>query len=105
MRRQRCLRPLEAFQGQQEDNKLQMENRLAGMHEGLREGFHKECVKVYRNVQQALKDENEKQTTLLDEKFAKLSGKTGKTMIFAMLGFVMGLAGLVLQILNLLHIL
>lgn len=65
---------------------------------------HKEDVKVYRNVQAALVEENEKQTQLLTELITssnkKLSKKLTVTMIFAILGFLAGLGGIALQIVS-----
>ena len=88
-----------------EERKQDLDEKLKGMHEGLKEGYHKECVKVYRNVQAAFTEENEKQTGKLTETVETLGGKYKMTLIFAILAFVAGLGSLVLQILSILKIL
>lgn len=88
-----------------EETKAQMETKLTGVHEGLREGFHKECVKVYRNVQASMIEENEKQALKLEEITGKMKGNGSRAMIFSILAFAMALISVVLQVLNILHIL
>lgn len=88
-----------------EEHKTYIDNKLTGMHESLREGYHKECVKVYRNVQAAMMEELEKQTAHLQQDVEKLQGKFSGSMIFSVLAFVAALAGVVLQVLNILNIL
>ena len=96
---------LEEIKNLQDEKKSQIEERLTGMHEGLREGYHKECVKVYRNVQASFSEENQRQTVMLEEKMGKSSGSAKIAMIFSILAFGMSLAGVVLQVLSLLKIL
>lgn len=88
-----------------DEHKTQIDNKLTGMHESLREGYHKECVKVYRNVQAALMEENEKQTAEFQQNVEKLRGRSSSSMIFSVLAFVAALAGVVLQVLSILNIL
>ncbi len=88
-----------------EERKKDLDEKLKGVHEGLKEGYHKECVKVYRNVQAAFTEENEKQTGKLTETVETLGGKYKLTLIFAILAFVSGLGSLVLQILSILKVL
>ena len=96
---------LEALKVGQDEKKKELEDKMTGVHEGLREGYHKECVKVYRNVQAAFTEENQRQTAQLEEKVGKLSGNSKMAMIFSILAFGMGLASVVLQILSVLKIL
>jgi len=96
---------LEALKAGQEEKKKELEEKMTGVHEGLREGYHKECVKVYRNVQAAFTEENQRQTAQLEEKVGKLSGNSKMAMIFSILAFGMGLASVVLQLLSILKIL
>ena len=96
---------LEEIKNLQDEKKSQIEERLTGMHEGLREGYHKECVKVYRNVQASFSEENQRQTVMLEEKMGKSFGSAKIAMIFSILAFGMSLAGVVLQVLSLLKIL
>ena len=95
---------LEDQQAILDEHKVQLDNKLTGMHESLREGYHKESVKVYRNVQAAFMEENEKQTIQLQQDLEKLQGKNSMAMIFSVLAFVTALAGVVLQVLNMLKI-
>lgn len=88
-----------------EERKKDLDEKLKGVHEGLKEGYHKECVKVYRNVQAAFTEENEKQTGKLTETVETLGGKYKMTLIFAILAFASGLGSLVLQILSILKVL
>ena len=88
-----------------EERKKDLDEKLKGVHEGLKEGYHKECVKVYRNVQAAFTEENEKQTGKLTETVETLGGKYKLTLIFAILAFASGLGSLVLQILSILKVL
>lgn len=88
-----------------EEHKTYIDNKLTGMHESLREGYHKECVKVYRNVQAAMMEELEKQSVRLQQDVEKLRGRFSGSMIFSVLAFVAALAGVVLQVLSILNIL
>ena len=99
---QELMRELKA--GREEQNKI-FEEKLSGMNDDLKEGYHKECVKVYRNVQGALREENEKQAGELVSEIGKLTGKGKLTLCFVVLAFVMSFGSLALQILTLLKIL
>ncbi|MCR5459071.1 MAG: hypothetical protein K6F51_04145 [Acetatifactor sp.] len=95
----------EELKAEREDQDKSLEEKLSGMNDELKEGYHKECVKVYRNVQGALKEENEKQAEQLAGEIGKLTGKGKLTLIFAILAFVMSLGSLTLQVLMMLKIL
>lgn len=95
---------LEEFKAGREEENKQLEDRLTGMHEGLREGYHKECVKVYRNVQAAFGEENQRQTVQIEDAVGKLAGKSKLAMIFSLLAFGMGLVSVVLQVLSILKV-
>ena len=95
----------EELKAEREDQDKSLEEKLSGMNDELKEGYHKECVKVYRNVQGALKEENEKQAQQLTGEIGKLTGKGKLTLIFAVLAFVMSLGSLTLQVLMMLKIL
>lgn len=74
----------------------------------LEESVHKECVKVYRNVQAVLVEESGKQAVDVDRTKSHVKHlKKGviTAMVFSIAAAVFALAGLVLQILNMLHIL
>lgn len=78
--------------------------KIKDLGDELKEGYHKECVKVYRNVQAAFTDENEKQTTQLKNELEKIKEKNRMTMILAALAFAAGLASLVLQVLSVMKV-
>ncbi|MBO5986417.1 MAG: hypothetical protein J6Q02_06425, partial [Lachnospiraceae bacterium] len=88
-----------------EDGNHALEEKLSGVQDGMREGYHKECVKVYRNVQAAFIEENGRQTELLKDAVKKSGGKQGLTLTFAILAFVMSLGTLAIQVLTMLKIL
>lgn len=71
----------------------------------LNEGVHKECVKVYRNVQAAIAEENGKQTELINKSVGALAGKIKVVMCISFASLVMTLAGLFFQILVFLNVL
>ena len=67
------------------------------------ENVHKECVKVYRNVQAVVVEENEKQTESLTNSVAALKGKLNAVLGVSITAMILALAGVVLQVLNLLN--
>lgn len=74
----------------------------------LEENVHKECVKVYRNVQAVMVEESGKQSA--DQERTKSHVKSMKKkvtaiLVIAVLGMVFGLAGLVIQVLGMLNVL
>lgn len=74
----------------------------------LEENVHKECVKVYRNVQAVMVEESGKQSEALAETkagMAALKGKLGKVLGISVAALVLSLAGVLIQILSGLHIL
>lgn len=82
----------------------QLTEKLASIDESI----HKECVKVYRNVQAVVMEESEKQketAAALSAKMEKSTKKTGAVLKVSVAALVVSLAGLALQILNILHIL
>lgn len=96
---------IEELKASQEADKAEMEKKLTGIHESLRDGYHKECVKVYRNVQAAFNETNEVQTSQISELLDKMRGKYRLAIILSGMAFGTALVGVVLQILGLLHIL
>lgn len=69
---------------------------------------HREDVKVYRNVQASIVEENEKQTKQIEELVQAANGKLSKkatvSLVFSILAFVAAAGTLVLEILQILHI-
>ncbi len=71
------------------------------------ENVHKECVKVYRNVQAVVMEESGKQGEALTEISGKLNtlrSRTGIVLGISVAALVFSLAGAVLQLLNMLGV-
>ena len=88
----------------------QMDELVQKMEEMFRQSddfTHREDVKVYRNVQASIVEENEKQTARVEELVklsnGKLAGKTTAALIFSVLAFVAAAGTLALQILQMLN--
>ncbi len=64
---------------------------------------HKENVKVYRNVQAVVTDELQTQTQHLESENKKLSTKVNIAFVFAILSFLGAVAGVVLQVLEMMN--
>ncbi len=67
--------------------------------------MHKESVKVYRNVQAAVKDELQTQTADLMVAIEDAKAGRAATLVFAILAFLLGAANLTLILLQMFHIL
>ena len=67
--------------------------------EGSAETIHKECVRVYRNVQAVVVEESKKQTESLEEQVGQLKKKMGTILGVAVIGWLTALAGIVFQVL------
>ncbi len=82
----------------------------AGLEEkfsAAEENVHKECVKVYRNVQAVVMEESGKQSEALAETSGKINamkGRLGLVLGISVVALVFSLAGAVLQLLDLLGI-
>lgn len=69
--------------------------------DGANEFVHRECVKVYRNVQAVIMEENNKQTEAQTEALLKpLKGKISAVMGISVAALVVSAVGVVLQILS-----
>lgn len=71
------------------------------------EDVHKECVKVYRNVQAVVVEENKKQTeSMLAEvnELKALKGKLGTIFGVSVVALIVAVAGIVFQVLVYLHV-
>ena len=74
----------------------------------VEENVHKECVKVYRNVQAVMVEESGKQAAELDAARSQVKGmgkKMTAILVIAVVGMIFGLAGVVMQILDMMNIL
>ena len=98
-------------QGTQEFDKLREElNQLGESLKQMEEAFgtkltdtsenvHKECVKVYRNVQAVVVEENNKQTEKLVAEVKSLKGKQNAIMGISIAALIAALGGVIFQIL------
>lgn len=69
------------------------------------ENVHKECVKVYRNVQAVVVEENEKQTEAIAAKVKEnLGSKLNGVLGVSIAAVVLTVADIVLHVLSILHI-
>ena len=83
----------------------ELKKHLDEKFEGSDESVHKECVKVYRNVQAAVVEENEKQTQEIAAKVKdSLNGKLNGVLGVSVAALVVTAADIVLHVLSVLHI-
>lgn len=71
----------------------------------INDGVHKEGVKVYRNVQACVVGESKKQTETIQNTVRESAGAIDKVYKVSVCALIFSLASVVLQILNVLHIL
>lgn len=90
---------------QSEQTLEELKGLLTEKLDTINEGVHKECVKVYRNVQAAIAEENGKQTELINKSVGSLAGKIKVVMGVSFASLVMALACLLFQILTFLKVL
>ena len=84
-----------------EDLRKHLDEKLDGSDENV----HKECVKVYRNVQAAVVEENEKQTEAIAGKIKEsLNGKLNGVLGVSIAALLVAAADIVLHVLSVLHI-
>lgn len=69
----------------------------------VNESIHKECVKVYRNVQAVVVEENEKQTESVAATVSGLRGKLNAILGVSITALILALGSVVIQVLNLLN--
>ena len=95
---------------QQFDSKLeeQADGQLTEKLSVMEESIHKECVKVYRNVQAVILEESEKQREAASKSSSEANStgkKVGTLLIVSVLALVFSILGIVLQVLSMLNIL
>lgn len=86
-----------------QQNQLNMDEIKEGISEKLQESeesVHRECVKVYRNVQAIVVEESGKQTENVNESVKVLKGKLKAVFGISIGALVVSVLGLVAQILN-----
>ena len=95
---------MDGFQQSIEEQNVQA---LLPRLEAMEDNTHKECVKVYRNVQAALAEESGRlgeETRKVTEAVEKLKGRLGAVLGVSVAALLFSLAGVVIQILGILHI-
>ena len=94
-----------ALQKLQQENTEKLEALGQQYTAKLEENVHKECVKVYRNVQAVVVEENEKQTEAIAAKVKEnLGGKLNGVLGVSIAAVVLTVADIVLHVLSILHI-
>lgn len=81
--------------------------RLDGSAAAVEESIHKECVKVYRNVQAVVVEESEKQAKTVGsalEAVGSTGKKLGTILGISVIALIISLTGVVIQVLNILKI-
>lgn len=79
------------------------ENEIKENNESVNDNIHKECVKVYRNVQAVVVEENGKQTETLTGTVSALKGKLNAIMGVSIAALILALGSVVIQVMNLLN--
>lgn len=91
----------------QEDSEEQISAQLAERLNAIDENTHKECVKVYRNVQAVVMEESGKQTTALNEAKTKVDSADSRLSVVLRISataLIFSLVSAVLQVLSFLNI-
>lgn len=90
------------IQAVQQDTQIleEMKQKLDEKLDGSNENVHKECVKVYRNVQAVVVEESAKQAEREENSTKKLQGKMGAILGISITALVISVCSIVLQILQ-----
>lgn len=86
---------------------VQLDDQLRERLNAIDENVHKECVKVYRNVQAVVVEEGGRQSEVVREAVSaveKTGGRLGVVLGFSAAAFVFSLVSVVMQILSMLNI-
>ncbi len=83
----------------------ELEQSFTEKLDNANESIHKECVKVYRNVQASVVEENGKQTEILRGSVHRAKSKIKTVLGVSIAALVVSVAGLVFQILVYLNVL
>lgn len=96
---QASFQKIESFQA---DNNAQaaMEELLTEMKKQLEDSFHKECIKVYRNVQASMIDEMDKQTAAIAAKQQETSKKQKLFLPVAVITMLLVAADILVHLFN-----
>lgn len=83
----------------------EMKSTLETQLEGSSEFIHKECVKVYRNVQAVVGEENNKQSENIDYILKPMSKKINSLFSVSVMALIFSIVGVVIQILQVFNLL
>lgn len=86
------------------ENWNQLEQTINGKIVAVGDNVHKECVKVYRNVQAVVVEENGKQTENIVEAVKGLKGKLGAVLGVSIAALILSVSGIVFQVLVYFHV-
>lgn len=89
-----------AVDGKMNEMKQMLEEQLGGSNEFV----HRECVKVYRNVQAVIGEENTKQVDNLEYTLKPMAGRIATVQKLSVFAIILSIVSIVLQILSVLHI-
>lgn len=84
-----------------EDGSDELKQAIAEKIESVNDFVHRECVKVYRNVQAVIVEESGKQIEATNEAVKAVKGKLGAVMGISIAALLFSVAGVVMQILAL----
>ncbi len=97
-----ALAKLQEIQAREDgDSTDELKQTVSEKIESVDDFVHRECVKVYRNVQSVITEENGKQNETVNEAVKALKGKLGVVMGISVAALLFSIAGVVLQILAL----
>lgn len=94
-----CLAKIQEIQAEEtDDDSDDLKQVIAEKAESVNDFVHRECVKVYRNVQAVIVEENGKQAEAVNVAAKALKGKLGAVMGISVAALLFSIAGVVLQI-------
>ena len=86
------------------ENWNRLEQAIDGKMVAVGDSVHKECVKVYRNVQAVVVEENGKQTENVVAAVKELKGKLSAVFGLSLAALIVSVLGIVFQVLVYLHV-
>lgn len=102
---------LESMKAEQEGVRETLQSQMEEKLEATNESVHKECVKVYRNVQAVVVEESGKQTESLKENLTQTvsaavkghSGKLNAILVLSIISLILSLGSVGLYLLNMMN--
>lgn len=100
---QAVLEELKAQLAEQPEALEELKKQLGEKVAASNENIHKECVKVYRNVQAVVVEENGKQTEAVAGIVNGLRGKLNAILGVSITALILAIGSIVIQVLNMLN--